>query len=408
MRVKRFVSTASPLLLEGIRVLDLSRILAAPFASQLLGDMGATVWKIEHPETGDDTRTWGPPFTQHGDESAYFLSVNRNKKSLAINLKDKEGQDIVRDLAKQADVVLENFPQGKLDALGLGYDSLSKINPGLVYCSVTGFGQTGPYRDRLAYDVMVSGIGGLMGITGSAEAPAKVGVAISDVCAGLYAHGAILAALMSKQRTGNGVQIDVSLLDTQIATLVNVASSYLVSGVVPRRYGTAHASIVPYEAFEASNGHFITGALNDGQFERMCTAMGLSHLACDPKFDRNRGRVANREELLNILRQEFKKKPVAEWLALLEDARVPAGPINNLKQVFEDPHVDFRHMRQEVSHPSAGNVPVVSPPVRFNGEQSQVRFAPPLLGQHTEEVLKSVLGYSGERISELRSKGSIK
>jgi crotonobetainyl-CoA:carnitine CoA-transferase CaiB-like acyl-CoA transferase len=383
-------------MLQHVKILDLSRILAAPFATQLLADYGATVFKIEHCETGDDTRSWGPPFTAHGHESAYFLSVNRNKKSVAINLKHAEGVSLVQRLAQQCHVVVENFPSGKLASMGLGYEQLSKLNPSLVYCSVTGFGQDGPYRDKLAYDVMVSGVGGLLGVTGSREQPAKVGVAISDVCAGLYAHGSILAALLAKR----GCHIDVSLLDTQIATLVNVASSYLVSNKIPQRMGTAHSSIVPYESFQAKDGEYlIAGALNDGQFVRLCTALEMS--SNDPRFLSNELRVQHREVLIPLLKERFLQRKKQEWLDLLEQHRVPCGPINNLEQVFQDPQVVARRMRQTVRHSSAGSVDMVSPPVRFDGKQSDIRMPPPELGQHTWEVLSSELGLKREDYDRL-------
>ncbi len=375
-------------LLDKIKVLDLSRILAAPYCTMLLGDYGAQVIKIEHCVTGDDTRTWGPPFTSQGHESAYFLSVNRNKKSVAVNLKHREGVEVVRRLAAKCDVVVENFATGKLAEMGLGYEDLRAVNEKLVYCSLTGFGATGPYRDKLAYDVMVSGIGGLMGITGSADEPAKVGVAISDVCAGLYAHGSILAALVA----GRGCHIDVALLDTQIATLANVASSFLVAGAMPKRMGTAHSSIVPYQSFRASDGqYFIAGALNDGQFERLWKALQLPP---DSRFGSNAKRVAQREELVSLLQSKFEERPKQHWLDLLEQHRVPCGPINDMRQVFEDPHVAARGMQQTVQHATAGPIAVVSPPVRFDGQQSAVRLPPPVLGEHTWEVLHAELGMS--------------
>ena len=392
-------------MLAGVKVLDLSRILAAPFCTQLLGDMGATVLKVEHCSSGDDTRSWGPPFTALGHESAYFLAVNRNKKSLGVNLKHPEGARVVQRLAERCDVLVENFPVGKLSAMGLGPETLRAASPGLVYCSLTGFGATGPYRDKLAYDVMVSGIGGLMGITGSPEAPAKVGVAISDVCAGLYAHGAILAALLGRQKTGLGCHIDVALLDTQIATLVNVASSYLVAKTIPTRQGTAHSSIVPYEAFRASDGeYFIAGALNDGQFARLSAVLDWAPQA---KYATNALRVEHREELVAALGREFAKKPKAEWIRLLELNRVPCGPINTMDQVFADPHVQAREMCQTVHHKTAGDIEMVSPPVRFDGRQSPVRSPPPVLGEHTREVLMSELGMSHEEYERLEREGAV-
>ena len=389
-------------LLQDFKILDLTRILAGPFATQCLADMGAEVIKIEHHISGDDTRTWGPPFCDKGEESAYFLSINRNKKSVGVNLKAKEGVDIIKRLAAKCDVVVENFVPGKLKSLGLGYEDLKKVNDQLIYCSLTGYGHSGPYQNRLAYDVIVSGIGGLIGITGSKEEPAKVGVAISDVCAGLYAHGAILAALLARGKTNKGTFIDVCLLDTQIATLVNVASSYLISGNVPERQGTAHISIVPYQAFKASDQFFIAGALNDGQFQRLCSVLGIPEIGGDPMYKTNPLRVKNRETLLTILQREFEKKTVDEWVCLLEKHNVPAGPINDLKQVFEDEQVIARGMKQRIHHRTAGDIDLVSPPVRFDGKQCEIRSAPPILFEHTDQVLQKELGMSVKEIEDLR------
>lgn len=395
-------------MLAGVKVLDLSRILAAPFATQILGDMGATVYKIEHPHTGDDTREWGPPFTDDGHESAYFLSVNRNKHSVCINLKEKEGVEMVKGLARKCDVVVENFATGKMEEMGLGYEELARENKGIVMVSVSGYGSSGPYANRLAYDVMVAGVGGMMGITGTEQHPAKVGVALTDVCTGLYAHGAILAALLSRVRTGRGRRIEVSLLDTQVATLVNVASSYLLSHQIPHRMGTAHSSIVPYRAYEAKDGHVIVGALNNSQFERMCVTLCIPQISSDARFVTNAKRVENREELDGILQEKIKHESVEHWVRVFDEAKVPCGPINNMEQVFTDPHVLHRHLVQSLSHPSAGPISLLSPPVRFDGHLTEIERPPPLLGQHTDFVLSSELGLTPLDLSRLRERGVIR
>ena len=397
-------------LLSDLKVLDLSRILAAPFATQILGDMGATVFKIEHPALGDDTRTWGPPFTEQGHESAYFLAVNRNKKSLAIDFKTTQGRELILKLAEQCDVVVENFPPETLPRNGLGYADFAKRNPRIVMASISGFGASGPYKNRPSYDVMASATGGLLGITGSEKEPAKVGVAISDVCAGLYAHGAILAALLrrSVEPTGKGCHIDVSLLDTQIASLVNVASSYLVAGKEPKRWGTAHASIVPYRVFEAADGEMLViGALNDVQWIRLCKVLEFADSVRD-EYATNPLRVANRLVIDSMIENVIVAKSVAHWTRVLEKGRVPYGPVNNLKQVFEDPHIQDRHMVQQVNHPSCGPVTLLSPPVRFDGAQCEIRLPPPTLGQHTVEVLQQELGLTMMEIDYLRAIDAIR
>lgn len=395
-------------LLEGVRVLDLSRILAAPFCTQLLGDMGAEVVKVERPGQGDDTRQWGPPFTERGGEAAYYLAVNRSKKSVAIDFGQKEGRDLILNLATHCHVVVENFPPETLPRYGLGYQDFARVNPRIVMASVSGFGATGPYKNRPSYDLMASGTGGLLGVTGSPAEPAKVGVAISDVCAGLYAHGAILAALrkVEKSPDAEGCHIDVSLLDTQVATLVNVASSFLVSHKIPARFGTSHASIVPYRAFAVSDGHLIVGALNDVQWKRLCHMLGISE-EIEQKYATNPLRVEHRTQVDGLLQDLLCRESMSHWMGMLEEARVPYAPINNMEQVFEDPHIQHRRMVQHVPHPTAGEVPLISPPVRFNGEQPEIVLAPPTLGQHTKQVLTDLLGLSESDLVGFKEKGVI-
>jgi succinate--hydroxymethylglutarate CoA-transferase len=365
--------------------------------------MGAEIWKIENPIIGDDTRTWGPPFSNPGGESAYFLSINRNKKSIGINIKKKEGLKIIHELVQKCDIVLENFPSGKADQLGVGYEELNKINPKIIYASLTGFGPNGPYKDKLAYDVMVSGIGGLLSVTGPEEGePVKVGVAITDICAGLFCHGAILAALWNREKTGKGQKIDTSLLEAQVATLANIASNYLVCNQISKPMGTAHTSIVPYQAFQTYNGHIIVGALNDQQFERLCKTLGKPELSQDEHFITNKERVKNRKILLPVLKEIFKKKTTEEWLQELEKSKIPCGPINTMKEVFNDPQVLARGMLQEINHPTIGKLKLTGIPVKFSETKASIRLPPPLLCEHTEEILKNVLGYSNEKILKLK------
>jgi len=392
--------------LRGLKILDMGRILAAPYCSMVLGDLGAEVYKIEHPISGDDTRSWGPPFTESGGESAYFLSVNRNKKSIAVDLKKKEGLQVVYDLAKVCDIAIENFPPGKAEALKIDYHNLSKINPKIIYASLTGYGPDGPYANRLAYDVMVSAIGGLLGITGPENGdPCKVGVAITDICCGLFCHGAILAALYSREQTGKGQKIDISLLESQVATLANVGSNYLIGGVETKPKGTAHSSIVPYQAFATKNGHMVVGALNDQQFHRLCEVMGHLELANDPLFLHNEDRVKHRDRLIPLLQSEFEKCTTSDWMEKLENARIPYGPINTMKEVFSDPQVLHRKMLEEVNHPTAGNIRLAGIPVKYSDTKPSIRLPPPILGQHTREILRNVLKYDEETISKLKSDG---
>ena len=387
--------------LDGIKVLDLSRVLAGPWASQMLGDLGADVVKVERPGEGDDTRRWGPPWVkradgQDSDQAAYFQCANRNKRSITVDMATVEGQALLRELAMQADVVLENFKVGGLKAYGLDADSLRALNPRLIYCSITGFGQTGPYAPRAGYDFLIQGMGGLMSLTGRPEGdegagPQKAGVALVDVMTGLYASIAILAALNHRHTTGEGQTIDLALLDVQVATLANQAASYLTTGVAPRRMGNAHPTIVPYQDFPTANGDMILAIGNDGQFAKFCAAAGHAEWAADARFAANPARVANRSVLIPLLRQATVMKTTAEWIALLELAGVPCGPINRLDQVFADPQVRARGLRVEVPHPGFGLVPLVANPLRMSASPVTYRLAPPTVGQDTAQVLQDWL-----------------
>jgi crotonobetainyl-CoA:carnitine CoA-transferase CaiB-like acyl-CoA transferase len=401
--------------LSHIRVLDLSRVLAGPWAGQILADLGAEVIKVERPGVGDDTRHWGPPFLkdaqgENTSEAAYYLSANRNKQSLTVDFTQAEGQRLVREMVAKADILIENFKVGGLAAYGLDYAALKELNPKLIYCSITGFGQDGPYAKRAGYDFMIQGLGGLMSLTGRADdeagaGPVKVGVALTDILTGLYSSAAILAALASRDQTGNGQHIDMALLDVQVACLANQAMNYLTTGVAPRRLGNAHPNIVPYQDFPTADGDIILTVGNDGQFRKFCEVAGLAALAIDPRFSTNQARVAHRAELIPLIRQATVFKTTAEWLAALEQAGVPCGPINDLQQVFADPQVQARGLRVELPHPLAGSVPQVASPIRLSATPVQYRNAPPLLGEHTEQVLQQWLGLSLEQIDQLRQTG---
>ncbi|HEY6005291.1 MAG TPA: CaiB/BaiF CoA-transferase family protein [Anaeromyxobacter sp.] len=398
--------------LSHVRVLDLSRVLAGPWASQLFADLGAEVVKIERPGAGDESRGWGPPWlaTPGGAEtreSAYFACANRGKKSVAVDLSKPEGQAIVRRLAERSDVLLENFKVGALARLGLGWEDLAALNPRLVYCSITGFGQEGPYRNRPGYDFVVQAMGGLMSVTGEPEGePMKAGVAMTDILTGMYAATAVLAALAHRERSGKGQHVDLALLDVQVATLANLAESYLVTGRPPARLGNAHASIVPYQAFATRDGHVVVAVGNDAQFARLCEVAGRPELAADPRFATNAARVESRAALVPILGALLAARPTREWVDALEEAGVPCGPINDLAQVFEDPQVRARGLRVEVAHPLAGAVPLVASPMRLS--ETPVRHGtPPLLGEHTREVLADVLGMTEAEIEALRRGGVI-
>ncbi len=403
--------------LSHIRVLDLSRVLAGPYAGQILGDLGADVIKIERPGVGDETRSWGPPYLAGRDgratsESAYFLSANRNKRSVAIDFSRIEGQRLVRELAMKSDVLIENFRVGGLQQYGLDYASLGALNPRLVYCSISGFGQTGPYADRPGYDFLIQAMGGLMSITGREDGapgagPLKVGVAVTDVMAGLYAVVAILAGLAAREKSGRGQHIDLALLDVQIAGLVNQAMNYLTAGEAPKRMGNAHPSIVPYQDFPTSDLPIAIAVGNDLQFGRLCSVLGHPEWNDDERFHTNPARVDNREILIALMNAVLVTRPAGEWISHLASAGVPCGPINDLERVFHDPQVEARQMRLEMEHPLRERLPLVASPIRLSEMPVEYRRAPPLLGQHTREVLSGVLGLGEEQIAELARAGVI-
>jgi formyl-CoA transferase len=411
-------STGSlPRALGHIRVLDLSRVLAGPWCSQNLADLGADVIKIERPGSGDDTRAWGPPYAKDADghdttEAAYYLSANRGKRSVTVDIASPDGQALVRELARHSDVVLENFKVGHLKRYGLDYDSLKAIKPDLVYCSITGFGQDGPYAHRAGYDFLVQGMGGLMSVTGERDdlpggGPQKVGVALTDLMTGMYATVAVLAALTHRDRTGEGQHIDMALLDTQVAMLANVGSNYLNSGKAPKRWGNAHPNIVPYQTFACADGHIIVATGNDGQYQKFVEAGGRPELALDPRFVTNPLRVQNRDTLVPLLAAMVATKKRDEWIDLLEARGVPCGPINDIGDVFENPQVKAREVAIELPHPVAGKVKLVRSPMKMSATPATSDKAPPLLGQHTGEVLREVLGKSDDEIAELRGKGVV-
>jgi crotonobetainyl-CoA:carnitine CoA-transferase CaiB-like acyl-CoA transferase len=403
--------------LAGLRVLDLSRVLAGPWAGQLLADLGADVVKVERPSAGDDTRAWGPPWLNDPDgnstgESAYYLSANRNKRSVTIDIASEEGQHLVRQLAGKADVVLENFKVGGLAQYGLDYASLKAINPRLIYCSITGFGQTGPYASRAGYDFLIQGMGGLMSLTGRADGtegagPLKVGVAVTDIMTGLYATVAVLAALKRREHSGEGQHIDLALLDVQVACLANQASNYLVSGVAPQRMGNAHPNIVPYQDFPTADGYMIVAVGNDSQFASLCNTLGKPEWSSDERFVTNPQRVKHRSELIALIHGVTVRRTTDEWVSAMEAAGVPCGPINTLDRVFADPQVQARGTRIEMPHPLAGDVPLVANPIRLSESPVQYRQPPPTLGQHTEEVLREWLAESSQEIDALRTKRAI-
>lgn len=395
--------------LAGIRVLDLSRILAGPWATQMLGDFGAEIIKIERPGEGDDTRRWGPPFMDGPDSpSAYFLTANRNKKSVCIDFTTPEGQGLIRDLAARSDVLVENYKVGGLKKYGLDYDSLKAINPCLIYCSITGFGQDGPYAQRLGYDFLIQGMSGLMSVTGPADGgPHKAGVALADIITGLYAGNAILAALHHRDRTGEGQQIDVALLDCMVAAMANQSLNRLVAGRDPGRLGNAHPSIVPYDTFPTADGHINLAVGNDRQFERLCAVLDVPELAVDDRFATNRARVANRVELTARLTACLQLAPTSHWLDRLAAADVPAGPINSLGQTFDDPQVRHRGMALSMPHPVQGTVPGVASPIKFSQSPVVDSTAPPALGEQTAILLGDLLGLCPDALAALREKAII-
>ncbi len=403
--------------LSHIRVLDLSRVLAGPWAAQNLADLGAEVIKVERPGAGDDTRGWGPPWLKDGAgretrESAYFLSVNRNKKSVTLDIGKPEGQAIARELAAKCDVLIENYKVGTLARYGLGWEALHALDPRLVYCSVTGFGQDGPHAHRPGYDFIFQGMGGLMSITGERDGqpgagPQKVGIAITDVLTGMYASLAVCAALSHRERSGKGQYIDCALLDTIVAFNANQMVSWFVSDHIPIRWGNAHPQVVPYEAFATSDGHIILAVGNDGQFKRFCHVAGCPELAEEKRFATNSQRIVHREELIPIVAGIMRTRSKGEWLEALEAAGVPCGPINNMKEVFDDPQVKHRKLRVDMPHPSGGSAPVVASPMRLSETPVEYRLAPPLLGQHNDEVYRGLLGKSEAELARLAQIGVI-
>jgi formyl-CoA transferase len=403
--------------LSHIRALDLSRVLAGPWCGQNLADLGAEVIKIERPEKGDDSRAFGPPWLKDRSgrdtkESAYFASTNRGKKSVTVNISKPDGQNIVRNLARQSDVLIENYKVGDLARYGLGYDDLRKLNPRLVYASVTGFGQTGPHRERPGYDFMIQGMGGVMSITGERDdlpggGPQRVGIPIADIMTGMYATIAICAALAHRERSGTGQHLDLALLDTQVGILANQGMNYLATGVPPGRIGNAHPNIVPYQPFKARDGDVILACGNDNLFNKFCEVAGCQHLARDARFATNSKRVENREAITSLLAEIFARRTTQEWCDALEAAGVPNGPINNLKQVFEEPQVIARGMKIELEHSLAGKVPLIASPMKFSGTPLEHKAPPPTLGQHTDEVLRGLLRMDDAAIAKLRADGVI-
>ncbi|MEO8187849.1 MAG: CaiB/BaiF CoA-transferase family protein [Burkholderiaceae bacterium] len=403
--------------LYGIKVLDLSRILAGPWSTQLLSDLGADVIKVERPEVGDDTRGWGPPFLTRDDgtptaESAYFLSANRGKRSITVDISSAEGQQILRELVKTADVFVENYKVGDMRRYGLDYAALSEINPCLVYCSITGFGQTGPYSSRAGYDFVIQAMGGLMSITGPSDnepggGAQKCGVPISDLMTGMYASVAIVSALFERASSGKGQYIDMSLLDTQVAWLANQASNYLVSGNAPQRWGNAHPNLAPYQSFASSDGELIVAVGNDRQFSALCRTLGVEHLATDHRYATNAQRLKNRVSLIAALTEVFVRRTKSEWLAELESAGVPCGPIQSIPEALADEHVRERGMVFSLQHSSGATAPQIANPIKFSRNRIAYRRAPPALGEHTAEVLAADLGWSSAQISASKQRGTI-
>ena len=403
--------------LSHIKVLDLSRVLAAPWAAQNLADLGAEVIKVERPLKGDDSRAYAPPYLKDAQgketrESAYFCAANRGKKSITVNISKPEGQQLVRELAKQCDVLIENYKVGDLARYGLGYDDLKKDNPGLIYCSVTGFGQTGPDKDRPGYDFMAQGMGGLMSITGERDdlpggGPQRVGVPIIDLTTGMYATIAICAAIANRAVSGKGQWIDVALLDSCVAFLANQAMNYFATGESPRPLGNAHPNIVPYQTFKTADGALILACGNDNLFNKFCDVAGCAHLAKDPRFSTNGERVNNRDEITRLLNEIFLKRPTREWVKLLDEAGVANGPINTIEKVFEEPQVQSRGLKIELPHAVAGKVPLVASPMKFSGTPIKHEVPPPALGQHTDEILGGVLKKNEAEIARLKAAGIV-
>ena len=403
--------------LSHIKVLDLSRVLAGPWTAQNLADLGAEVIKVERPGKGDDSRGYAPPFLKDEQgretkEGAYFCAANRGKKSITVNLSKPEGQQLVRELAKDVDVLVENYKVGDLARYGLGYDDLAKLNPRLIYCSVTGFGQTGPYKDRPGYDFMAQGMGGLMSITGEADSvpgggPQRVGIPIIDMTTGMYATIAICAALANRAVTGKGQWIDVALLDSCVAFLGNQAMNYFATGESPTRIGNAHPNIVPYQTFATKDGAIILACGNDNLFNKFCEAAGCAGLPKDPRFSTNAERVKNRVEITRLLNAVFEQRTTKEWVKLLDDAGVANGPINTIKEVFEEPQVIARGMKFELPHAAAGKVTLVASPMKFSGTPLKHDMPPPVVGQHTDEILRTVLKKTDAEIAALKASGAV-
>jgi formyl-CoA transferase len=392
--------------LSGIRVLDLSRILAGPWCTMILGDLGAEVIKVERPGTGDDTRTWGPPFA--GGESAYYLCCNRNKKSIVIDLRNSHGAALIKEFAAVSDILVENFTPGLMKRFGLDYETLREINPRLIYCSISAYGQDGPYRDRPGYDMVLSAVGGLMWITGPQGGdPCKVGVAITDVVTGVHASGAIMAALLWRERSGRGQYIDSSLLDVQVSALANIASSYLVAGKEATRWGTAHESIIPYQVFRTKDRPIAIAVANQKLWINFCKVIGKEEWTDDPRFESNPKRVENREQLLPLVAELIAQKTCDEWVDLFVEAAIPCGPVNNMQNLFADPQVLHRGMLAEVPHPTIGTLHLAGTPIKYSETPAAIRLPPPLLGEHTDEILANVLKHSPEKIAALREQGAI-
>lgn len=398
--------------LDGIRVLDLSRVLAGPWCTQNLADLGAEVIKIERPDTGDDTRAWGPPYLKlangrDSSEAAYYLATNRGKKSVTVDITQAEGSALVQDLARHSDIVVENFKVGGLKKYGLDYASLKALNPGLIYCSVTGFGQDGPYASRAGYDFIAEGMGGLMSVTGERDdlpggGPQKLGVAAADLMTGMYASIAVVAAVTHRLRTGEGQYIDMALLDSQVAMCSTMNMFYLTTGVPPTRAGNAHQNIVPYQTFATADGHVIVAVGNDSQFQLYCQTLGCSELSADARYATNSARVTNRATLIPVLEKIMLTRKTHDWVSLLEEKSVPCGPINRMNEVFENPQVQHRQMQRELPHPLSGTVPTIASPMRFSATPVEYILPPPLLGQHTDEVLRDVLGMNPATLHALR------
>ncbi len=400
-------SGQKPGLLSGLRVIDLTRVLAGPYCTMMLGDLGADVIKIEIPGRGDDTRQWGPPFTTKG-ESAYFISANRNKRSMTLDLKSEKGIGILKDLIEGADVVVENFRTGTMARWGLDYDGLQSLRPGLIYCSITGYGHTGPYKERPGYDFIVQALAGFMSVTGPIEGePTRAGVAIADLASGIFAFGAIMAALYAREKTGEGQQIDISLLDSQVALMSYVASNHLISGELPKRFGNAHPNIVPYEVLEAADGYMAFAAGNDGQWRKFCEAVGQTAWIEDERFATNPARIQNRAILIPLLNELFRQRPIAEWVALCERIGLPAAGINDMATVFQDPQVKARGLRLEYERDDGETIPMVASPLNIPTTPVEVRLGPPGLGEHTDQILTDLLGYDGVVIETLRAEGVV-